>query len=356
MADIFISYRREDTRADAGRLYDRLSGHFGDDHVFMDIEDIAPGENFVEILDKTLEACGVLIALIGRRWLAAGDDRAANRLNDPEDFVRLEIDRALHRGIRVIPVLVGGAEIPDPSQLPASVSALASIQALEIDDGRFHQDVDLLIATLVESGATQQPATKSRGRRWAAAFGIVAALVTVVVWMLHEQSGTRLRHQPAELSVDQAKVMLVEKGLHDASWNSAGQGVVNRYETRDAGGDVVVADRTTRLMWQMGGSPLQMAYAETTRYVRGLNERRHAGFDDWRLPTLEEAASLIQPATDAQGYTHPLVDGPATPVVWTSDRGPNDTDWRWATWLADGTSRPERASFHAWVKVVRGPD
>jgi len=177
------------------------------------------------------------------------------------------------------------------------------------------------------------------------------------VWVMHDNQGTpRLRNEPATLSMDQVKAMLVDKGLHDAGWNSEGHGVANRYETRAVGDHVVVIDRTTQLTWQKSGSPLQMAFAETSAYVRELNERHHAGFDDWRLPTLEEAASLVEPSTDTQGHTDPVVDGPATPVVWTSDRGPQDSDWRWVAWLVDGTSRPERPGFNAWVKAVRGPD
>src|SRR3954454_18329783 len=109
MAGIFISYRREDSIAYAGRLYDRLQAHFGDEQVFMDIDTLRPGEDFVEAIQRTVASCDALVAVIGRSWLMAQDQKGQRRLDDPEDFVRLEIAAALERGIRVIPALVGNA-------------------------------------------------------------------------------------------------------------------------------------------------------------------------------------------------------------------------------------------------------
>lgn len=107
MNETFLSYRRSDTRVDAGRLYDRLAEYFGDDLVFMDVDDIEPGENFVRVLESTLNRCGVLLVMIGPRWLTAESISGIPRLNNPQDFVRIEIERAIARNIRVIPVLVG---------------------------------------------------------------------------------------------------------------------------------------------------------------------------------------------------------------------------------------------------------
>lgn len=114
MAKVFISYRREDSIAYAGRVCDRLQAHFGKGQVFMDIDTLEPGEDFVEVLERTVSACDVLIAIIGRQWLSAKDEDGKSRLDNPEDFVRLEITAALNRGIRVIPALVGGGSMPSP--------------------------------------------------------------------------------------------------------------------------------------------------------------------------------------------------------------------------------------------------
>jgi len=106
MSRIFISYRRDDSGGWAGRLYDRISQHFGRDHVFMDIDTIEPGLDFVEVIEQAVGSCDALLALIGRQWLTLTDDDGQRRLDNPEDFVRLEIAAALVRNIRVIPVLV----------------------------------------------------------------------------------------------------------------------------------------------------------------------------------------------------------------------------------------------------------
>ncbi len=114
---VFISYRRADTRADAGRLYDRLVDRFGEDHVFMDIDDIAPGQDFQAVLRNTLDNCQVLLVLIGPGWLNASDEDGNLRLAGSDDFVRQEVSTALARRIPVIPVLfnrshTGGCRSP----------------------------------------------------------------------------------------------------------------------------------------------------------------------------------------------------------------------------------------------------
>src|ERR1700733_11546405 len=109
---IFISYRREEGRWSARSLYDRLTARFGRKQLFMDIDGIAPGDDFAKVIEQKVGECEVLIAVIGTRWLTSGDELQGRRLDNPEDFVRMEIATALRRGIRVIPVLVDGALIP----------------------------------------------------------------------------------------------------------------------------------------------------------------------------------------------------------------------------------------------------
>jgi hypothetical protein len=134
VAKIFISYRRDDSGGWAGRLYDRLSQHFGRDNVFMDIDTIEPGLDFVEVIGQAVGSCDALIALIGKQWLTLTDDAGRRRLDDPEDFVRLEIAAALARNIRVIPALVQGARMPRSPDLPDVLRMLARRNAHEISD------------------------------------------------------------------------------------------------------------------------------------------------------------------------------------------------------------------------------
>src|ERR1700758_3498680 len=118
MNGIFISSRRDDAAGYAGRLYDRLAAHFSADRVFMDVQGIEPGVDFVEAIERALGSCEILIVLIGKDWLAAADTAGRRRLDDPTDFVRLETATALNRGIRVVPVLVEGVAMPRAEQLP----------------------------------------------------------------------------------------------------------------------------------------------------------------------------------------------------------------------------------------------
>jgi len=142
---VFISYRRGDSAGHAGRLYDRLSTHFGEPQVFMDIDGIEPGIDFVESLRQAVQQCRVLVAVIGPDWLAATDAHGSKRLSNSGDFVRMEIVAALERGIRVIPVLVQDATMPAPDDLPEALVPLASRNALELSDARWSYDVGRLI-------------------------------------------------------------------------------------------------------------------------------------------------------------------------------------------------------------------
>jgi uncharacterized membrane protein YhaH (DUF805 family) len=139
---IFISYRRGDDQAAAGRLYDRLLQHFDREQLFMDVEAIEPGVDFVKSLDEQLAACIAFIAVIGPRWLTARGNDGNPRLDNATDYVRLEIEAALKRDIRVIPVLVDGASMPRQSDLPPSLRALARRNAVEIAHYRFAAGCD----------------------------------------------------------------------------------------------------------------------------------------------------------------------------------------------------------------------
>ena len=145
---LFINYRREDTAPYAGRLYDRLTAHFGPGQVFIDIDQIEPGEDFVEAINAKVGACDVAIISIGPVWLRATDASGKRRINDTEDFVRMEILAALQRNIRVIPVLMGGARMPTKEDLPEALAPLSRRNAIELSETRFHADVDRLIEAI----------------------------------------------------------------------------------------------------------------------------------------------------------------------------------------------------------------
>jgi hypothetical protein len=145
---IFISYRRSDSSGYAGRIFDRLAPSFSRERVFMDVDNIELGLDFVEVLSDRVASCDALLAIIGRDWLEARDAAGKRRLDDPHDFVRIEIEAALKRNTRVIPVLVEGASMPSSDELPEPLKGLARRQGVEISHNRFDSDADLLIRAL----------------------------------------------------------------------------------------------------------------------------------------------------------------------------------------------------------------
>ena len=135
---VFISYRRQETAWPARQLYDVLVAELGADRVFKDVDDIEPGDDFVEQIQSAVGSCQVLLALIGPQWLKINDARGQRRIDDPEDFVRLEVETALNRDdVRVIPILVDNAKMPTPQELPPGLAALARRQAVEINPVNF---------------------------------------------------------------------------------------------------------------------------------------------------------------------------------------------------------------------------
>ena len=148
MRAIFISYRRSDSEGEAGRLSDLLTHRFDDKSVFMDVDSIQPGRDFRKAIDESIQACSVVLTLIGPNWLDAHDDCGGRRLDAPNDYVRLEIAAALHRDIPVIPVLLRGAKMPHEEQLPAEIAELAFRNSVELTHARWKSDLQVLIDAL----------------------------------------------------------------------------------------------------------------------------------------------------------------------------------------------------------------
>jgi hypothetical protein len=177
---IFVSYRRDDCSGHAGRLFDNLTKHFGEDQIFMDIDTIQPGEDFVEVIEKAVGSCEIVIAVMGQRWLSSGDG-TSRRLDNPNDFVRLEIATALKRNIRVIPVLVQKATMPSPQDLPGDIAQLSRRHAVELSDSRWQYDVAKLIGVMerVLAKRAQVPTEGTGGKRRASI--LVAAVLGLLI-------------------------------------------------------------------------------------------------------------------------------------------------------------------------------
>jgi hypothetical protein len=172
LRSIFISYRRNDTEGEAGRLFDDLVSQFGENSVFMDVAAIEAGRDFRKVIDESVSNCGVLLAIIGKNWVDAKDDNGQRRLDDPTDFVRLETASALRRDIPVIPVLVRGAKMPRAEDLPDDLHDLAYRNCVELTHARWNSDLELLVNALrrqlkIEKTGPLKPVTDPAG--WAAA-------------------------------------------------------------------------------------------------------------------------------------------------------------------------------------------
>lgn len=148
---IFISYRRSDSSMAAGRFYDYLVNHFENGQIFMDVDSIMPGDDFIEVLRAKLKRASMLFVIIGRDWLNAKDEHGDKRLENTNDWVRFEIKYALDNGCRIIPLLVDGAQMPAEKDLPEDIQSLARKHAVSLSAQNFRQDVDQLIKRLREA-------------------------------------------------------------------------------------------------------------------------------------------------------------------------------------------------------------
>jgi small GTP-binding protein len=159
MSGIFISYRRDETAAHAGRIRDRLSSHFGPARVFFDRNTIGPGSDFVSQIEDSVASAEAMVVVIGGQWLTCQDADGKRRLDDPEDFVRREIVAALKRGIPLYPVLVSGARLPARDDLPEALQGIRRHSAVEVTERSFQHDLDCLIEALdaALAGPTSAP-------------------------------------------------------------------------------------------------------------------------------------------------------------------------------------------------------
>jgi hypothetical protein len=183
MADkIFINYRRDDSISTSGRLHDRLAQAFGRKNLFMDVDHIPAGVDFVEYLNSQVATCDVFLAIIGPNWLHAKDDDGRRRFENPDDFVTIEIAAALARNIRVIPVLVDGARTPKADKLPDSIKPLVRRNAVEVRNTHFGRDAEALVDKVREALQNARPVM---GRR-------AAWLIVPSTWLIAAGSATAL--------------------------------------------------------------------------------------------------------------------------------------------------------------------
>lgn len=353
MTTIFISYRRDDAAAYAGRLYDGLRERYGEDHVFMDVDRIQPGENFAAVIERSVRNADVVLAVIGEQWLSVANDSGQRRLDDPDDFVRLEIKAALDSGRRVIPVLVGGAGMPAQASLPLPLRQLAGVQAVNMSDERWDYDFERLTRSIDGAG-------KLTGRRNWIWYGVAAAAAAIAIALsaivLKPQTtalitpAPTLRAAPAQLTGEQARAMVIQHNFFHARWNAAGAAPALDLEREVRGTDIVVTAPRHKLMWQQRALPQPTNRDGAQRYVQELNASRFAGHADWRLPTLEEAFTLMASGSPEDCRLNRLFERSGW-ILRTADTSEPAKDW--VVYFCDGIASPEAAAFSAQVRAVR---
>ena len=163
MTKIFINYRRLDSEGYAGRLYDHLGKFFEAFNIFMDVQNIEPGADFVAALDEAVAACDVVLVVIGPHWLDLKNDAGERRLDEWNDYVRIEIERGISHSKLVIPVLVGGVRMPSPKQLPETIEALTRRNAFMLSHRQFPRDVEEL-SKFIKSAVPSHPTFKRRAK------------------------------------------------------------------------------------------------------------------------------------------------------------------------------------------------
>ena len=215
MPTVFISYRRDDTAGEAGRLADDLSEAFGRSRVFIDVDSIPAATNFEDRIQEALDSCEVVFVLIGSEWLTARLTSGERRLDDEGDYLRQEVAAALQRSdVTVVPVLVEGAKMPSAADLPAEIAGLAKINAAELSNRHWGSDLRALRAI-----ARRYDSPWSRGFSWVRARAAVAALilvavaVIVAVAIIASGDGSSGDDTPVAEQVDDIRASLQQEGF-----------------------------------------------------------------------------------------------------------------------------------------------
>jgi hypothetical protein len=177
---IFISYRRSDSAGYAGRLYDYLKNYFGSGRIFFDVDTIQAGVNFEQKINTELDNSDAVLVLIGNQWLDCKGKAGNRRLDDPHDYVRLEVATALGKNIVVIPILLQGTQMPSGNVLPDTLYDLSRRNAIRLNDDHWNSDCNLLAGVLKNALNISRSLKERKIRRYRVIVFALAALVTLL--------------------------------------------------------------------------------------------------------------------------------------------------------------------------------
>ncbi|MBA3868653.1 MAG: toll/interleukin-1 receptor domain-containing protein [Anaerolineae bacterium] len=310
MTSIFISYRRADSMAYTGRIYDRLVNAFGARHVFKDVEDIPPGEDFRSVLDKALTVADVVIIVIGPQWLLITDDGGKRRLNDPNDFVRIEVETALKRtDVLVVPVLVNNASMPSAESLPPALKDLAFRNSVVVrNDPDFNPDINHLITAIEKrlKGGAKSRTPMIIGA--VVALLVIAALLLFVVLpgMNAPQPAATATVQVAAVSTTLAPTIeptkeptsTIEPTIAATATTVAVEATAEVTEASTAA--VVSAGDLTPTVAFPKGRPLELIYNDSSFYVFNLGST--LSFSSLKFEALDTSGSPIAYSYDGSRW------------------------------------------------------
>jgi len=352
MPRIFISYRRADSRAIAGRIYDRLVQAFNAENVFKDVDRIPPGSTFADVLDAELSKCNVLLIIIGQNWVNIADKEGKRRLDNPEDFVRIEVERGLSReGLLVIPVLVDEAPVPNPLELPDSLDKLSSLQVVQVrHDPDFHRDMNRLIDFLkvlqhqeASVQSREQAAARRNMRRTLAGIGVIA-LVALVGFLALVASGVIKLGGAAPATFDPEGTALAQLtqtfGAEVAAVSTAGaqasvEAILTRFVTETEIAETQTAESytdTPTTTYTPSNTPTPTTNATATAMAQMTEQRRS---------TQNAKATLDSEATnDALATQNAPTNTPASTDTPPPSNTPSDTPTLTPTHTPQPTATP----------------
>jgi len=320
MSRIFISYRRDDTAADmTDRLYEQLVRRWGR-RVFMDIDSLVGGDLFAVEIERNLQSCAVVLVVIGRDWLSLSDGRGGRRIDDPGDYPRMEVAAALRRGIRVIPVLVGNAILPQAQELPADIAGLADRQVIRISRERFEADVRQLVAAV----AQEVPGRSWRLWMWtgaAAGLSLVALALAAGRYLL-DRDGAEDKVPLAAVVAPPAVQPVVEPDASAAAKHAdpaRTAAAASEPARTAAAGSSVPQPAPVAITRQPGPAAAQPRVQRVEANVSGtwttaLIKSPYSGTDAYTLlfEITQQGESLLGTVTERRGSfdsTRPIVDG-----------------------------------------------
>jgi hypothetical protein len=341
---IFISYRRVDAAADAGRLADHLGQRLGRDQVFLDVDAIDPGRDFVQVLRESLRETAAVLVVIGTHWTTVTDAAGRRRLDDPGDFVRLEVEESLARGIPVVPVLVQGAMMPQPQELPASLASLSTRQAVFLDHAEFHDDANRLCRRLEKMLGIGEPTWQSMLRRWwpAAAIGL-AALALGGYFVARQPGETGTAPEPVAAADTEATQALLVTAESQRSRNQYGDALATLERARAA----APASDTV----QQAREAVAMEWIRNARY-----EGDNGSFGAVIKPALAVVDAALASASGSRRADLLAHQGWATFLIWRDGDRRLDPAVRYQEALAIDPSNPFANAMLAHWKLFEDGD